>query len=156
MNRPLGREVSLFWRLQTMGYSKGSHTIFIIATISPGHPNTGIKCCMAKCATGCVRSSDKSAANWVSRSSMARCHAITSICLWKMPPHVAVSDCMRRAKGRSSRKIQQEFAHIHKRYRGQRFRGRGYFSTTSDNITDEVIENYLDKHIRTKGLSHSP
>ena len=39
----------------------------------------------------------------------------------EIPPHVSVSDFVRRAKGRSSRKIQQEFEHIRKRYWGQRF-----------------------------------
>ena len=33
----------------------------------------------------------------------------------EIPPHVSVSDFVRRAKGRSSRKIQQEFEHIRKR-----------------------------------------
>jgi putative transposase len=47
----------------------------------------------------------------------------------EVPPHVSVSDFVRRAKGRSSRKIQQEFEHIRKRYWGQRFWQRGYFST---------------------------
>jgi putative transposase len=36
----------------------------------------------------------------------------------EIPPHVSVSDFVRRAKGRSSRKIQQEFEHIRKRYLG--------------------------------------
>ena len=36
--------------------------------------------------------------------------------LVEIPPHVSVSDFVRRAKGRSSRKIQQEFEHIRKRY----------------------------------------
>ena len=48
----------------------------------------------------------------------------------EIPPHISVSDFVRRAKGRSSRKIQQEFEHIRKRYWGQRFWQRGYFSTT--------------------------
>ena len=43
------------------------------------------------------------------------------------PPHVSVSDFVRRAKGRSSRKIQQEFEHIRKRYRG-RGSGAGFTS----------------------------
>ena len=64
----------------------------------------------------------------------------------EIPPHVSVSDFVRRAKGRSSRKIQQEFEHIRKRYWGQRFWQRGYFSTTSGNITDDIILRYLDKH----------
>ena len=33
----------------------------------------------------------------------------------EIPPHVSVSDFVRRAKGRSSRNIQQEFEHIRKR-----------------------------------------
>ncbi len=42
-----------------------------------------------------------------------------------IPPQVSVSDFVRRAKGRSSRKIQQEFEPIRKRFWGQRFWGRG-------------------------------
>lgn len=34
----------------------------------------------------------------------------------EIPPHVCVSDFVRRAKGGSSRKIQQEFELIRKRY----------------------------------------
>lgn len=54
---------------------------------------------------------------------------------------------MRRVKGRSSRKIQQEFPAIRKRYWGCHFWARGYFSTTSGNITDDVILQYLEQHV---------
>jgi len=64
----------------------------------------------------------------------------------EIPPHIAVSAFIQKAKGRSSRKIQQEFEHIRKRYWGQRFWARGYFCTTSGNITDDVIMQYLDRH----------
>ena len=74
----------------------------------------------------------------------------------EIPPHVSVSDFVRRAKGRSSRKIQQEFEHIRKRYWGQRFWQRGYFSTTSGNITDDIIMRYLDRHTHKNGFSPSP
>ena len=75
----------------------------------------------------------------------------------EIPPHIAVSDFVRRAKGRSSRKIQQEFEHIRKRYWGQRFWARGYFSTTSGNITDQTIINYLNDHTQPKaGFSPAP
>ena len=69
----------------------------------------------------------------------------------EIPPHIAVSDFVRRAKGHSSRKIQQEFEHIRKHYWGQRFWARGYFSTTS-----EVIMNYLDRHTKNtnEGFRH--
>ncbi len=74
----------------------------------------------------------------------------------EIPPHIPVSDFVRRVKGRSSRKIQLEFEHIRKRFWGQRFWARGYFSTTSGNITDDVILNYLDKHTKPNNTGFSP
>ena len=62
-------------------------------------------------------------------------------------PSLSVSDFMRRIKGRSSYKVQQEFAELKKRYWGRHFWGRGYFSTTSGAITDDVILQYLENHI---------
>ena len=64
----------------------------------------------------------------------------------EIPPHIAVSQFVQKAKGRSSRKVQQEFPALRKRYWGQRFWARGYFCTTSGNITDDVILNYLAEH----------
>ncbi len=64
-----------------------------------------------------------------------------------IPPHIAVSDFVKIAKGRSSRKVQQEFPEIRKRYWGRHFWGRGFFSTTSGNMTDEIINAYLDNHV---------
>jgi putative transposase len=61
----------------------------------------------------------------------------------EIPPHIAVSQFVQRAKGRSSRKIQSEFEHIRKR-----FWARGYFCTTSGNITDDVIMRYLNQHTK--------
>jgi putative transposase len=60
---------------------------------------------------------------------------------------------VRRAKGCSSRKIQQEFEHIRKRYWGQRFWQRGDFSTTSGNITDDIIISTCGPHTHKDGFS---
>jgi REP element-mobilizing transposase RayT len=65
----------------------------------------------------------------------------------EIPPHVSVNEFVKVAKGRSSRKIQQEFPNIRKKYWGCHFWGRGFFSSTSGNITDEVINNYIDNHV---------
>src|SRR3977135_1225132 len=54
----------------------------------------------------------------------------------EIPPHIAVSDFVRRVKGRDLRR----------RYWGRHFWARGYFSTTSGNITDGVILQYLQEH----------
>jgi putative transposase len=63
-----------------------------------------------------------------------------------VPPHIALSKVMQRIKGRSSRRIQMEFPELRKRYWGRRFWARGYFSTTSGNVTDDIILQYLELH----------
>lgn len=73
----------------------------------------------------------------------------------EIPPHVSVSDFVRRAKGRSYCQRQEEFEHIRKRYWGQRFWDRGYLFTTSDNIIYNVIMRYLDGPTHKDGLSPS-
>ena len=64
----------------------------------------------------------------------------------EIPPHLSVSDFVKVAKGRSSRKIQQQFPHIRKEYWGCHFWGRGFFSSTSGNVTDDIINNYINNH----------
>ena len=63
-----------------------------------------------------------------------------------IPPHLAVSDVMRRIKGRTSRKIQMEFPDLRKKYWGRRFWARGYFCSTSGVVNDETILQYIQKH----------
>jgi putative transposase len=63
-----------------------------------------------------------------------------------IPPHVPVSEYVKQAKGRSSRKVQQEFPELRKRYWGRHFWARGYFSATSGNVTDDIINQYIDNH----------
>ncbi len=62
------------------------------------------------------------------------------------PPHLSVSEMMRRIKGRSSRRIQEEFPQSGKRYRGRHFRGIGYAAFSSGHVTDEMIREYLKHH----------
>jgi len=64
-----------------------------------------------------------------------------------VPPKLAISDLMRLMKGRSSHKVQREFPQLKKRYWGRHFWGRGYFSTTNGAITQDVVLQYLEKHI---------
>jgi putative transposase len=65
-----------------------------------------------------------------------------------VPPTLAISDLMRLMKGRSSHKVQREFPALKKRYWGRHFWGRGYFSTTNGAITEDVVLQYLEKHIK--------
>ena len=62
------------------------------------------------------------------------------------PPNMAPSEIMRRVKGRSARKLFEEFPLLKKRYWGRHFWARGFFCVTAGNITDEMIKSYLDHH----------
>jgi putative transposase len=62
-----------------------------------------------------------------------------------IPPHYSVSKIIQNLKGRSSRIIQQEFPEIRKEYWGRHFWGIGYFCTTSGNVTDEMIMQYIEE-----------
>lgn len=62
------------------------------------------------------------------------------------PPNLAPSEIMRRIKGRSSRKLFEEFPQIKKRFWGRHFWARGYFCVTTGQVTDEMIKTYLDHH----------
>ena len=64
----------------------------------------------------------------------------------EIPPHISVSEFVKLVKGRSSRKIQQEFPEIRKKYWGCHFWARGFFSSTSGNITDDMINEYINQH----------
>jgi putative transposase len=62
---------------------------------------------------------------------------------------------VQRIKGRSSCRIQMEYTELRKRYWGRRFWARGYFSTTSGNVTDDIIPQYLELHTERKSTGVS-
>ena len=66
------------------------------------------------------------------------------------PPTMAPSEIMRRLKGRTSSKLFEEFPHIRKRYWGQHFWPRGYFCATVRQLTEEVIQEYLEHHFEPR------
>ncbi len=62
------------------------------------------------------------------------------------PPKISVSDLVKRLKGRSARLMLDEFAELKKRYWGQHLWSIGYGAWSTGNITDEMIEKYLEHH----------
>ena len=74
-----------------------------------------------------------------------------------IPPKLSLAYVKQRIRGRSARRIQMEFPEFRKRYWGQRFWARGYFSTTSGNVTDDIILNDLEFHSQSdaSGASRS-
>lgn len=63
-----------------------------------------------------------------------------------IPPYQSVSKVVQNLKGKSSRKIQQEFPELRKKYWGRHLWAVGYFVRTSGNISDKDIKNYIDQH----------
>jgi putative transposase len=62
------------------------------------------------------------------------------------PPKISVSDLIKRLKGRSARLMLDEFGELKRRYWGQHLWGIGYGAWSSGNITDEMIQDYLNHH----------
>ena len=59
---------------------------------------------------------------------------------------LAVSDLVKRLKGRTSRRLQDEFPELKKRYWGRHFWAIGYGAWSTGNITDEMVQEYLEHH----------
>jgi putative transposase len=61
-------------------------------------------------------------------------------------PSQSVSELVKRMKGRTSRKLQQEFPELKKRYWGRHFWSIGFGCWSTGNITDEMVNEYLEHH----------
>ena len=62
------------------------------------------------------------------------------------PPNISLSKLVQFMKGTSSRKLQQEFPTLGKRYWGQHLWARGFFAVSTGNVTTDMIENYIKHH----------
>ena len=61
-------------------------------------------------------------------------------------PSQSISQLVKKLKGRSSRKLQQEFPELGKKYWGQHFWAIGFGCWSTGNITDEMLNGYLEHH----------
>lgn len=59
-------------------------------------------------------------------------------------PTQNVSKLMQQLKGTSSRILFQEFSHLRKNFWGRHLWARGYCAVSSGNITDEMIQQYIE------------
>ena len=60
-----------------------------------------------------------------------------------VPPHLAISKLVQYLKGKSSYKMLLENKQLSREFWGRHVWGRGYFVSTSGNITDEMIMEYI-------------
>ncbi|GAA4272408.1 IS200/IS605 family transposase [Aquimarina gracilis] len=61
-------------------------------------------------------------------------------------PTLSVSYIVKQLKGRTSRKLQQEFTQLSYRYWGKHFWASGYGVWSTGNITDKMVNEYLEHH----------
>ena len=60
-------------------------------------------------------------------------------------PTQDISKIVQWLKGISSRILLSEFAHLRKQFWGRHFWARGYLAVSSGNITDEMIQEYIQE-----------
>lgn len=61
-------------------------------------------------------------------------------------PSQDISSLVKKLKGRSSRRLQQEFPKLNKRYWGRHFWAIGFGCWSTGNITDKMVNEYLERH----------
>jgi putative transposase len=66
--------------------------------------------------------------------------------LLSCPPLLSPAKLVQYLKGSSSRKLQEEFAHLRKRYWGQHLWARGYFCATVGTVTQDQVKAYIEQH----------
>ena len=64
-------------------------------------------------------------------------------------PSLSLSYLIKKLKGRSSRKLQVEYPILKHKYWGRHFWGIGYGCWSTGNITDEMVNEYLEHHRRS-------
>ena len=60
------------------------------------------------------------------------------------PPSLSPAKLVQYIKGRSSRKLQQEFPRLRKQYWGQHLWARGYFCATVGAVDEETVRKYIE------------
>ena len=68
------------------------------------------------------------------------------------PPRLSVSKIAQYLKGKSSRKLLQEYTELRKKFWGQHIWARGYFAVSTGNVTDKVIEEYIENQDKDTGM----
>ena len=59
---------------------------------------------------------------------------------------MSISNLVKRLKGRTSRILQIEFPQLKKQYWGRHFWAVGYGAWSTGNISDEMVQEYLEHH----------
>jgi putative transposase len=64
--------------------------------------------------------------------------------LLSVPPHLSPSRVMQAVKGKTSHRMLADYRNLRKEFWGRHLWARGYFACTTGNVTDEVIQKYIE------------
>ena len=64
--------------------------------------------------------------------------------LGSAPPDLSPSKLVQYIKGRSSRRLQEEFPELRKQFWGQHLWGRGYFCATVRAVDEKTVQEYIE------------
>ena len=67
--------------------------------------------------------------------------------LVSVPPNISVSDLVQRLKGRSSRRMMDEYTELKKQFWGQHLWARGYFAASTGNVTEDMVKQYIESQL---------
>lgn len=70
-------------------------------------------------------------------------------------PSMSLSYLVKKLKGRSSRKLQQEFPRLKSKYWGRHFWAIGYGCWSTVTITDEMVNEYLEHHRKPNDVENT-
>ena len=60
------------------------------------------------------------------------------------PPQLSPAKLVQKVKGRSSRRLQEEFPHLRKKFWGQQLWARGYFCATVGAVDEQTVREYIE------------
>lgn len=61
------------------------------------------------------------------------------------PPSLSISKLVQYLKGKTSRRLLQDYTELRKMFWGQHLWARGYFAASVGTVTDEVVKEYIEK-----------
>src|SRR3954447_18992914 len=62
------------------------------------------------------------------------------------PPSKSLAELVKRLKGRTSRRLQEEYPALRQRYWGRHFWAIGYGAWSTGNVSETVMQEYLEHH----------
>ena len=70
--------------------------------------------------------------------------------LVSIDPNVSISHLVKFLKGKTSHQMQMEFPELRERYWGQHLWARGYFAVSVGNVSQRMIQEYIEHHFEGK------